>query len=166
MAGTVVILAGYWLGWLAVAVGGLATIYANVMSGLPYGHLAATVAAGPAVSFIVASFLLERWIKRQVSRGGQGGQEVAHLMDESSIAEPSPEPVLATPVPPNDSLNHCGHTVAGTAEENVVQAYLHERDCLGETPSQRRLSATHGISRPKVAALVGSLNGGNHDVHA
>jgi len=41
----------------------------------------------------------------------------------------------------------------------VVQQYLHTRDCLGETPSQRRLAVAYGISRPKVAALVGPLNG-------
>ncbi len=53
----------------------------------------------------------------------------------------------------------CGHTVAGTAEENVVQAYLHARDCEGQVPSQRSLAARFGISRPKVAELVGSVNG-------
>ena len=163
VAGSAVLLAGSRLGWLGLVPGVAGTLYANVMSMLPHGHLSATVASWPAIAFSVATFMLERWLKSQAGRGGQGGREVANLVDESSIAEPSPEPVLATPVPPNDSLNHCGHTVAGTAEENVVQAYLHERDCLGETPSQRRLSATHGISRPKVAALVGSLNGGNHD---
>ena len=160
VAGTVVILAGYWLGWLAVAVGGLATIYANVMSGLPYGHLAATVAAWPAVSFIVASFLLERWLKRQVSRGGQGGSGVAQIVQSGQFPEPSPEPVLATPVPP---LYQCGHEGGQTPEEVVVNAYLHGRDCLGEAPSQRHLAATHGLHRTKVAALVGPLNGRSHD---
>jgi hypothetical protein len=53
----------------------------------------------------------------------------------------------------------CGHTVAGTPEENVARAFLHQRDCLHLVPSQRALSATYGISRPKVAELVGSLNG-------
>jgi Protein of unknown function (DUF2637) len=211
VAGTVVILAGYWLGWLAVVLGVAATVFANLESGLPYGPLAAAVATWPAISFSVACFLLERWLKRQVSRGGQGGsgwltdsdKERATLFTaESDLATPEPvasrggqggtewletgefpqfaqsvtEPVLATPdlgnivtevEPPDQSrdtrLNQCGHTVAGTAEQNVVQAYLHERDCLAQTPSQRRLAATHGISRTKVAQLVGPLNGGSHD---
>lgn len=51
-----VLLAGSWLGWIGVA----GTLYANVMSGLPRGPLAATVAAWPAVAFTVASFMLER----------------------------------------------------------------------------------------------------------
>lgn len=64
-------------------------------------------------------------------------------------------------VPPAPGAAPCGHTVAGTPEENVVQAYLHERDCLGQTPSQRRLAAAYGMSRPKVAALVGPLASAN-----
>jgi hypothetical protein len=70
---------------------------------------------------------------------------------------PEPDvPPLATPA-------ERGHLVAGTREENVVNAYLHGRDCLGEAPSRRRLSATYGISRPKAAQLVAPLNGGFHD---
>jgi predicted XRE-type DNA-binding protein len=41
----------------------------------------------------------------------------------------------------------------------AVQAFLHARDCLGEPLSQRQLSAAFGLSRPKVAELVGPLNG-------
>jgi hypothetical protein len=50
-----------------VAIGVAGTLYANVMSGLPRGPLAATVAAWPALAFTVASFMLERWLKSQVS---------------------------------------------------------------------------------------------------
>lgn len=53
----------------------------------------------------------------------------------------------------------CGHGPAATLDEAVMRAYLHGRDCLGEAPSQRRLSAVFNVSRPKVAELVGSLNG-------
>lgn len=49
----------------------------------------------------------------------------------------------------------CGHIVA----ETVVHAYLHGRDCLGQPPSQRHLTAVYGLSRPKMAELVASLNG-------
>ena len=65
VAGSVIVLAGYWLGWLGVVVGVAGTLFANVESGLPYGRLAATVAAWPAIAFTVASFMLERWLKRQ-----------------------------------------------------------------------------------------------------
>ncbi len=243
VAGTVVILGGYLLGWLGVAVGGLATIYANVMSGLPYGHLAATVAAWPAVSFIVASFLLERWIKRQVGRVAEGGQEVdptvldayvdplrfglpglwgmstclyryfnvakeviyigiaydfatrhsAHLRDDDwaheidshtiewfdnrmDAAYAEVAAVLAEkpkhnkvkwlieggPILELDGNGRCDHHPADSAEDAIVTAYLHGRDCLGIPPSQRKLAERFGLHRTKVAALVGSLNGGGH----
>jgi hypothetical protein len=155
VAGSVILLAGYWLGWLGVVTGVAATLFANIESGLPWGPLAATVAAWPAVAFTVASFILERWLKRQVSgtrRGAPGGSEVAEIVDESSV-------ILPDPSQPEPSPATCGHEVAGTAEENVVRAYLHGRDCLGEVPSQRRLAAAWNVSRPKVATLVGSLNG-------
>ena len=46
-----------------------------------------------------------------------------------------------------------------TADDAVVSAYLHGRDCDADTPSQRQLVAQFGISRARVAALVGPLNG-------
>lgn len=67
VAGSAILLAGYWLGWLCVISGVAATLFANVESGLPYGPLAATVAAWPAVAFTVASFVLERWLRRQAA---------------------------------------------------------------------------------------------------
>ena len=128
VAGSVILLAGSLLGWLAVVPGVGATVFANVASGLPHGPLAATVAAWPAAAFSLASFTLERWLKSRA------------------------RPVAASGAP-------CGHVVAETLDETVVRAYLHGRDCLGQPPSQRWLAATYNVSRPKVADLVGSLNG-------
>lgn len=67
VAGSVILLAGSWLGWIGVVLGVSGTVYANVMSGLPRGPLAATVAAWPALAFTVASFMLERWLAGQVT---------------------------------------------------------------------------------------------------
>jgi hypothetical protein len=72
VAGSVILLAGSWLGWIGVAIGVAGTLYANVMSGLPRGPLAATVAAWPALAFTVASFMLERWLKSQVVAAPEG----------------------------------------------------------------------------------------------
>jgi predicted XRE-type DNA-binding protein len=47
--------------------------------------------------------------------------------------------------------------VAATAEEAVVQAFLHARDCTEESLSQRHLATAFGLSRPKVADLVSPL---------
>jgi hypothetical protein len=162
-AGSVVVLGGEWLGWLAVVPGVAATLFANIESGIGYGPLAATVAAWPAVAFSVASFVLERWLKRQVGQGGQGGSGVAHFAVPYELPEAGMGQPNGTAAPPSPVPSQCGHTVAGTPEENVVNAYLHERDCLGGKPSQRQLAATYGVSRPKVAQLVGPHNGQHPD---
>jgi Protein of unknown function (DUF2637) len=65
VAGSVILLAGSWLGWIGVALGVGGTVYANVMAGLPRGPLAAAVSAWPALAFTVASFMLERWLAGQ-----------------------------------------------------------------------------------------------------
>jgi hypothetical protein len=128
VSGSVLLIYGSPLGWLCVAPRIVATIYANVMSGVGHGPLAATVAAWPAAAFALASFTLERWLKNR--------------------AQPAP----ATDGP-------CGHDPVGTLDEAVVRAYVHGRDCLGQAPSQRHLAEVFNVSRPKVAALVGPLNG-------
>ena len=76
VAGSVILLAGSRLGWIGVALGVAGTLYANVMSGLPRGPLAATVAAWPALAFTVASFMLERWLKAQVNAAPEAVPDV------------------------------------------------------------------------------------------
>ena len=46
-----------------------------------------------------------------------------------------------------------------TADDAVIMAYLHARDCVGDTLSQRQLAAQFGVSRARVAALVSPLSG-------
>jgi len=120
-----------WLGWLGVGPGVLATLYANVESGISRGVLAAIVAGWPAIAFALASFLFE-----QSFRPAAGQQRTA----------------VAT-------SGQCGHTMSGDPGPATIGMYLHQRDCLGVTPSMRQLSATFGLSRHKVAELVGGLTG-------
>jgi Protein of unknown function (DUF2637) len=68
VAGSVLLAAGSMLGWLGVALGVAATLFANLQFGLPHGPLSAAVSTWPAVAFTVACFMLERWIR---SRRGQ-----------------------------------------------------------------------------------------------
>jgi hypothetical protein len=106
VGGVVIVLAGYWLGWSAVALGVGATVFANVESGLPHGPLAATVAAWPAVAFSVASFVLERWLKTRCLPGlGVHAEPVVTaepvpvVMGEvPAVVTPPPAPVV-TPEP-------------------------------------------------------------------
>lgn len=113
----------------ALVVGVGSTIAMNVGSGLPYGLVASLIAALPAVAFVLTFETLLALL-----RGARAAQ-------------------------PETSGDQCAHTVASSADEAVVAAYLHGRDCLDEAPSQRQLSAAFGIPRPKVAQLVSSLNG-------
>jgi hypothetical protein len=57
-----------WLGWLGVGPGLAISLFANVESGAQYGWLSAVWAGIPAVSFFLATFLLERWLKAQARR--------------------------------------------------------------------------------------------------
>jgi Protein of unknown function (DUF2637) len=97
-AGSVILAAGSWLGWLGVIPGVGATLFANLESGLPHGQLAATVATWPAVAFTVASFMLERWLKSQI---------------KVRSADSGPAPALPDPVPA--VLNGRGPDVAWPA---------------------------------------------------
>ena len=71
VAGSVVLLAGYWLGWLCVAAGVAGTLFANLEFGLPYGWLAAIVSTWPAVAFTVVTFVLERWLRSRREQPGE-----------------------------------------------------------------------------------------------
>jgi hypothetical protein len=124
-----------WLGWLGVIPGVAASLFANVESGLHWGPLAAGWAGVPAASFALATFLLERWLK------AQGGTQ-ATSEHGSGVSEDMP-------------ASRCPHGVAASAEDAVVQAFLHARDCAQMPLSQRHLAAAFGVSRPKVAELVG-----------
>jgi hypothetical protein len=99
VAGSAVLLAGSWLGWLGVIPGVLGTLYANVVSMLPHGHLSAAVASWPAISFAVSTFVLERWL------AGKGGWEVAGPDQVKPVTLVDPEPV---PVAVPAALNGAG----------------------------------------------------------
>jgi hypothetical protein len=145
VAGSWLIVAGSPLGWAGVALGVAGTLFANLEFGLPYGALPAIVSTWPAVAFTVATWMLERWLKRQAGRGGRAGRDGDGT--GSASADDTTED------------GRCPHGVAGTVDEAIVTAWLHTRDCLEEKPVQRQLAAAFGVHRTKVAALVGSLNG-------
>ena len=145
VAGSWLIVAGSPLGWVGVALGVAGTLFANLEFGLPYGALPAIVSTWPAVAFTVATWMLERWLKRQAGRGGRAGRDDDGT-EGASVDDATED-------------DRCPHGVAGTADEAIVNAWLHTRDCLGEKPVQRQLATAFGVHRTKVAALVGSLNG-------
>jgi len=108
------------------------TLAMNIVAGLHTSAGGALVAALPPVAFVLSLETLMGIVR--LARAGDGA---SHLTTAGG---------------------QCPHQVAMSAEDAVVTAYLHARDCLGEPVSQRQLSATFGVPRPKVAMLVGTLN--------
>jgi hypothetical protein len=109
------------------------TLAMNIDAGLHISAGGALVAALPPVAFVLSLETLMGIVR--LARAGDGA---SHLTATGG---------------------QCPHQVAMSAEDAIVAAYLHARDCLGEPVSQRQLSATFGVPRPKVATLVGTLNG-------
>ena len=109
------------------------TLAMNIVAGLHISAGGALVAALPPVAFVLSLETLMGIVR--LARAGDGA---SHLTATDG---------------------QCPHQVAMSAEDAIVTAYLHARDCLGEPVSQRQLSATFGVPRPKVATLVGTLNG-------
>ena len=109
------------------------TLGMNIVAGLHISAGGALVAALPPVAFVLSLETLMGIVR--LARGGDGA---SHAVTTDS---------------------QCPHSVAMSADDAIVAAYLHARDCLCEPVSQRQLSATFGVPRPRVATLVGALNG-------
>jgi hypothetical protein len=78
IGGSVILAAGSLLGWLMVIPGVAATLFANLQFGVPYGAESAIVSTWPAIGFTVASFVIERWLRRRSAgpAAAQSGQVV------------------------------------------------------------------------------------------
>lgn len=159
-AGSVVVLGGEQLGWLAVVPGVAATLFANIESGIGYGPLAATVAAWPAVAFSVASFVLERWIKRLAGQPpASTGVPAAPPFpaaapppvpaDVPGVPVPAPGvPGVLEPVPAGHGLNGHGHEA-----ERLYAAEL----AAGDVPPIRRIRAEMHVGGPRAKEIQAHL---------
>ncbi len=135
VAGSVILAAGSSLGWLGIALGVAATLFANLQFGLPHGPLPAAVSTWPAIAFTVACFMLERWLR---------SRRRAHDGD------PDPGAARSALSVPLDSLDAAIHAMLATA-------------AAGNPLSGRQLEARFGLKRnaaSRVRELVlASLNG-------
>lgn len=121
------------LAMLSLVTGIGSSLAMNIVAGLHTSAGGALVAALPPVAFVLS---LETLLG--IVRLARGSVSASHLVAAGS---------------------QCPHGVAMSADDAIVAAYLHARDCLAEPVSQRQLSATFGVPRPRVATLVGALNG-------
>jgi hypothetical protein len=115
---------------------GIAAMAMNVAAGWHHGSAGALVAALPPVALVLSLETLIGLVRRSRERGVRTGN-----------SHPGPR------------LGQCPHQVAKTADDAVISAYLHGRDCDSEAPSQRQLAVQFGLSRANVATLIGPLNG-------
>jgi hypothetical protein len=95
VAGSVLLAAGSALGWLGVTLGVAATLFANLQFGLPHGALSAATSTWPAVSFSVAMFMLERWLRSRRRQGSAGAPWTPVPADAQSAAEMALRATLA-----------------------------------------------------------------------
>lgn len=122
---------------LALSVGVVVTLAFNVVASHPHAMPSWLVDGWPALAFILALESLSGLVRR-----GRGG-------------------VPLPPAPATQAVTvGCGHGVAETREERVVDAFLHQRDCLGAEPSFRDLGRAFGVHHDTAGQLVKSaLNG-------
>ena len=135
VAGSVILLAeggNSRLGWLGVGPGVVATLFANVESGLPHGPLGATVAAWPAVAFSVATFMVERWLK---SRAG--------------VLPAAAPGTVPAPVP----------TDAGNAALMALEATLAAGNPLSQNQLMERFGLTRAQAAKVRQAVTAGANG-------
>jgi hypothetical protein len=164
VVGSVVLLDGNPLGWLGVGPGVGISVFANVMSGLAFGWLAATWAGIPALSFALACFIFERWLKAQGKAGDAPtvttASETASVPDAPSA--PADAPVLGAPsalVP--DAGYASGMGAASAPSANALKSVsgrtprTHYRDVLaaGELPSVRAIQRDFKVGAPKARAI-------------
>jgi Protein of unknown function (DUF2637) len=126
---------------VALTVGIVVTLTMNVVASYPHALPAWLVDGWPALAFTLALESLAGLVRR-----GRGGASQAPAPAASTV-----EVVTVG----------CGHGVAETREERVVDAFLHQRDCLGAEPSYRDLGRAFGIHHDTAGQVVKSaLNGG------
>lgn len=111
------------LALLSIGVAAVVTVGANVEAGHPHEVPPWLVRVWPPVAFLLALESLMSWIRRTRPR------------HRAATGDP------------------CPHKLAATADEAIVTAYLHGRDCLGAA-SYRAIGAQFGAHHTKVADLV------------
>lgn len=123
-------------GWLCIVPGVAASLFANFESGIAHGWLAAGWATMPAVSFAVATFVAERWLK------AQAGERVARIVTVTV---------------------GCGHGVAEDRDGRIRDAWFHLKDCLGGDPSYRGVGLVLGVHNEIVRQVVMTVADGGDD---
>lgn len=124
---------------VALGVGIVVTLAMNVAAGSHHGLGGRLVNGWPALAFTLALESLAGGVRR-----GRGG-----------LAAP-----LAPAAPVVETVTvGCGHGVAETRDGQMLDAYLHLRDCLDAKPSYRGIGMAFGVHHDTVRQLVMAASG-------
>ncbi|HXC80644.1 MAG TPA: DUF2637 domain-containing protein [Trebonia sp.] len=169
VVGSVVLLQGGQLGWLGVGPGVGLSLFANVESGIRYGWLAAVWAGIPALSFFLATFILENWAKGQAKRTpAAAGIEPVSAPESAPVAAPAddvpvtpesaPEPTVqsipgSAPKPALKVVRTAPRRLKARTPESTYAALL----AAGELPSIRAIRRDMHVGDAKAKAIRAQL---------
>ncbi|HEV2376218.1 MAG TPA: hypothetical protein VGS19_29115 [Streptosporangiaceae bacterium] len=119
---------------VSLGVGVVVTLAMNIAAVDPGGVPKWLVDGWPALAFTLALESLVGLVRR-----GRGGESTA--------------PAPAAPVAQTVTVG-CGHGVAETMDERILDAFFHQRDCLGAAPSYRDLGRAFGIHHDTCGQVV------------
>jgi hypothetical protein len=165
VVGSVVLLSdGGALGWLGIGPGVVISIFANMESGLRFGWLSATWAGIPALSFFLATFILERWIKngRHSSAEPETVPEVNLAGDPETVTDAPGSVPAAVPVPvtvsaPQSAPRTRPQTAPGRPRKAAPEVLYASDLASGQVPSQRRIRSDLGVGQPKAKSIQEEL---------
>lgn len=136
-----------WLGWVGVLPGLAISLFANIESGLRYGPLAAIWAGVPALSFFIATFILERWLQGQAKAKPESVSAPIVMDASESVTAVTPEssPVRAVKSTPRQPK--------AATPESAYAALL----ARGELPSIRAIRRDMHVGDVKAKAIHAQL---------
>jgi hypothetical protein len=163
--GSMIQLQGGLLGWVCIGPGVAISLFANIESGIRYGWLAAIWAGIPAVSFALASFVLERWIAGQV----RATATPLSMADTKTVADAAGALILApAPAPVQEALPILPETQAAPPDPLPRQSRIgmsldeaaHEFESeirAGTLPSKRAIRARCHTGAPRAQEILEHL---------
>ena len=149
-----------WLGWLGVGPSVAISLFADIESGIRYGWLSATWAGIPAVSFFLACFILQNWLKAQSKAAvhPQDAPEANPAAVTGDVQGPtSAEPVSATA----DVAAEAVSVVAMDSPPGATAAAVRPRQPKGtgsdmEKRATRLLACQPGMSGAELGRALGA----------
>jgi hypothetical protein len=160
VVGSVILLDGNRLGWLGIGPGVAISVFANAMSGLAFGWLSATWAGIPALSFALACFIFERWLKAQGK-----AVDAADAVPDAPSAPSASVPDTSVPDASDSAVPDAGYasgatvSTAGTDAPKSLTPRTHYRDLLakGELPSVRAVQRDFRVGAPRARTIRDDL---------